>query len=74
MIVGHERIVAQIEKQGVPPVSLFIGPESVGKRRLANQLAKKHCKDPRDTLRIHRLTAELARETANFLRTAPQSR
>lgn len=73
MIVGHERIVAQIEKQGVPPVSLFIGPESVGKRRLANQLAKKHCKDPRDTLRIHRLTAELARETANFLRTAPQS-
>ena len=73
MIVGHDRILAKIEKHGVPSVSLFIGPESVGKRRLANQLAQKHCRDPRDVLRIHRLTAELARETASFLCTAPKA-
>lgn len=70
MIVGHDRIVSRIVEFGLPPVSLFLGPSSVGKRRLANKLASQSC-DVRDILKINRLTAELARDTASFLRTSP---
>ena len=71
MIAGHDKIVAHVMQHGVPRVSLFLGPKSVGKRRLANQHARQHVTDDRDILRINRLTAELAREVGSFVRTAP---
>jgi len=72
MIAGHERIVAQIERDGLPQISLFIGPKSVGKMRLANQLAKAEASTFEDILRINLLTAELARNVATFIHTAPK--
>lgn len=72
MISGHDKIVSQIEAHGLPPVSLFLGPKSVGKRRLANQLAREMTDSSQDILRINRLTAELARTVSTFARTSPQ--
>lgn len=71
MIAGHDRIVAQIERDGLAQVSLFVGPKSVGKMRLANQLARDLADAPQDVFRINRLTAELAREVSHFIHVAP---
>ncbi len=69
--VGHEAIQTRIRVHGLPPVALFIGPKAVGRRRLANQLAKELTDDLRDVFRINRLTADLARELAHWLHIAP---
>lgn len=71
MIAGHEAVQERIARDGLPPVALFLGPESVGRRRLANALAKDLADDPRDVLRINRLTADLARSVDRFIHTAP---
>lgn len=71
MIAGHSRIQLAIERDDLPQVSLFLGPKSVGKRRLANEYARENTNSPRDLFRINRLTAELAREVGHFLHTAP---
>lgn len=71
MFAGHAQIVATIEEHGLPPVALFLGPQGVGKRRLANQLARDLADDERDVLRINRLTADLARAVDQFVHTAP---
>ena len=71
MIAGHLAIQERIERDGLPPVALFLGPKSVGRRRYANALAKVLTDDPRDVLRINLLTADLAREVDRFIHTAP---
>lgn len=71
MIAGHEVIQARIAKDGLPQIALFIGPKSVGRRRLANSLARDLTNDPRDVLRINRLTADLARELDRWIHIAP---
>lgn len=70
-VVGHEGIQARIASEGLPSVSLFIGPKSVGRRRFANQLAIDMTDDLRDVFRINRLTADLARELAHWTHVAP---
>lgn len=71
MISGHDRIVARIERDGLPSVSLFVGPKSVGKTNLANHLARDLTDDPQDVFRINRLTADLARNVSRFIHVAP---
>lgn len=69
--IGHAAVLARIQNEGLPPVSLFIGPASVGKRRLAEMIARREVHDEQDVLRVNRLTTELAHHTANFLIHAP---
>lgn len=71
MIAGHLAIQERLNRDGLPPVALFLGPKSVGRRRFANELAKALTNDPRDVLRINRLTADLARSLDRFIHTAP---
>jgi replication-associated recombination protein RarA len=65
-VVGHAPLIALLERNALPQVSLFSGPKSVGKWTTAEHLRKHHSYSPGDVLRIHRLTAELAREAVTF--------
>lgn len=69
--IGHASVLARIQNEGLPAVSLFIGPASVGKRRLAEQIARRETHDEQDVLRISRLDSELARAAVSFLMHAP---
>lgn len=73
MIHGHEQILAALRKD-LPPVCLFVGPPSVGKWAVAEQMRLEQQILPNDVLRIHKLTAEGARTAVGFVRTAPAGR
>jgi hypothetical protein len=72
-LVGHEKVRERLLfNEDLPRVSLFLGPHSVGRRRYANEIARHGTNAPQDILRIHRLTAGLAREASRFLRISPR--
>lgn len=45
MIIGHDYARRTLERE-LPPVTLLLGPESIGKTTLALHLAMKHCQMP----------------------------
>lgn len=65
---GHERIVQALEKR-LPLVSLFLGPDSVGKWELAEHLIRFWKFDQSDVLRVNRLTQDNARAIVGFSQT-----
>lgn len=74
MIIGHEAARSALEGE-LPPVTLLLGPKSVGKTTLARHLAAHHSPGGGPFLRyFERLSAGLAREivqTAPILRRSP---
>lgn len=70
-VVGHEANLAVL-KTGLPPVSLFIGPHSVGKRYVAEFLRQFYGIAASDTARVHKLTVHAARGLVEFAQTYPQ--
>lgn len=69
MIVGHEAIVRRALAER-PPVSLFLGPRSVGKETVAEHLLVEWGVDPGDTLRVEALNVFSARMLLHFASTA----
>lgn len=69
-VVGHERITRVLAAE-LPPVSLFIGPDSVGKWTTAEWLRREHAIQDGDLLRIRRLSADDARTITRFATVAP---
>lgn len=69
MIFGHSATVRELESR-LPPVALLFGPESIGKRTLAEHLAIWHNAGP-GILRIHSLTMDAARDVRAFSMRAP---
>lgn len=67
---GHEENVRAL-KEGLPAVSLFLGPKSVGKWELAEWLRAYFKVLSADVLRIKRLTQDNARFVAQFASVAP---
>lgn len=65
MIYGHKNLIEALE-QDLPPVSLFLGPSSVGKRATAEHLAKHHGVAEIDMLRINHLSMDAARDVVAF--------
>lgn len=55
----------------VPDVMLLKGPKSIGKRSLAEYLAKRYSAHPADILHIRHLTADAAREVKEFASMSP---
>lgn len=70
MVVGHEEILDRLSS-GLPPVSLFLGPASVGKWTTAEHMLRAHEVRDGDLLRIRSLTMDDARLVAQFTGTAP---
>lgn len=70
MIVGHPYIVAQLER-GLPRVSLFHGPKSVGKWTTAEHFRRKLGYSPSDVFVAYKLSIETARELKLFAASAP---
>lgn len=62
---GHEPIRTKLEKF-LPPVSLFLGPNSVGKWRLAEWARDLWGISASDVFRVRRLTQENARAVVDF--------
>lgn len=61
MIVGHETVVTELEHD-LPPVTLLLGPESIGKAAIARHLAVYHNPATSSHAYYERLTAGVARE------------
>lgn len=70
-VVGHESVTRVLAAE-LPPVALFLGPESVGKWTTAEWLRHEHEVDDADVLRIRRLTATEARSFVRFAVIAPK--
>lgn len=70
LVVGHDDALADL-KVWLPPVALFLGPPSVGKRRIARHLSRYYGVAVFDCREIHRLTPEVARNLMQFTATAP---
>lgn len=70
MIVGQE-VLPRLMSEGLPPVALFVGPKSVGKWAVAEFLRRQNKILDSDVLRIHKLSAGLARAVVPFASTAP---
>jgi replication-associated recombination protein RarA len=60
VIIGHEAVLAELERD-LPPVTLLIGPESVGKATIARYLAACHA-PPSGCAYYEKLSAATARE------------
>lgn len=69
-VIGHEGILARLTG-ALPPVSLFVGPASVGKWTTAEHLRGEHGVRPGDVLRVRSMTAEDARGVVQFSLAAP---
>lgn len=69
-VVGHERITRVLALE-LPQVSLFVGPDSVGKWTAAEWLRREHAILDGDLLRIRRLTVDDARTLVRFASIAP---
>jgi len=65
MIVAHEDIARRLSII-LPRVVLFEGPQSVGKWTTAEEILRSQDVTASDTLRVRRLTAEAARDVAEF--------
>ena len=72
MIFGHKNLVEALE-QNLPPVSLFLGPSSVGKRATAEHLAAHHGVAEIDMLRINHLSMDSARDVVSFASVQPST-
>jgi DNA polymerase III delta prime subunit len=75
-VVGHEQVRAELERE-LPPVTLLLGPESVGKTTLALHLADFHGLGLAYHRYYDRLSAAIAREiveTAPIRRRSPDIR
>lgn len=70
-MIGHEKIRQNIERHGLPAVSLFIGPRSVGKWTLARDLATTLADEVLDRMMSRNLTVPIAAFLDAFLHTAP---
>lgn len=71
--VGHKKIRQELER-GLPPVTLFVGPESVGKWELAEHLRRFHKINEADVLRVKVLSMDNARMVVRFAETFPVSK
>lgn len=71
MITGHSLVQAALSYP-LPPVTLLLGPESVGKRTLAEHAARHHGVKPCDIIRIDKLDAPTARNVLRYAATWPQ--
>jgi hypothetical protein len=69
-ILGHDAAVAAL-KHYLGPVTLLVGPRSVGKWTTAEHLRRYYGVGDADLLRINRLTADTARAFVSFASTAP---
>jgi hypothetical protein len=69
-LVGHEKVRQLLEKK-LPPAALLIGPESVGKRLVAQHAAAYHGIGPADTYTGWELTAATARTAGSLATIAP---
>lgn len=68
---GHKKNVEALEAR-LPEVSLFLGPESVGKWELAEHLSRFWKFDHADILKIYRLTKDNARAAVEFSQVRPR--
>jgi DNA polymerase III delta prime subunit len=71
--VGHDAIQSRLRKS-LPPVSLLVGPESVGKTTIAFDLIRAHGVQNDDILRFKKLTVESARAISRASVIAPRGR
>lgn len=71
-IIGHRDVLSRIEVEK-PPVSIFLGPESVGKWTAAEYLRGVWRVDEGDTLRVPNLTMDAARDVVQFSSVAPSA-
>ena len=69
-LVGHDAVLKQLKNQ-LPPVTLLFGPESVGKRFLAQHTASYHGIGMADTYTGWELTTDTARTAAGLAALAP---
>jgi len=70
MVIGHDDIRSQLERQ-LPPVTLLLGPASIGKRVLASHLAVYHGVHAADTHGAWELRAAAARTARHLAQVAP---
>ena len=68
--VGHRRLLTLLE-DGLPSVSLFLGPSSVGKRTVAEWVVRQYSVMAVDVRFYGSLTADVAREIRRFALLAP---
>lgn len=68
---GHEEIRETVDNY-LPPVSLFLGPTSVGKWEMAERVRKLRKFHAGDVLRVRRLTQENARFIVKFASERPK--
>lgn len=71
MIIGHTAVREQLERE-LPPVALLLGPESTGKRTLADHLIAHHGVRRWDVIRAQPLSTEIARSINGAIATLPQ--
>lgn len=71
--VGHGDVVDQLAKD-LPPVSLLIGPASVGKRTTCDWALSQHGAREADVLRFMTLNVEAAREARRAFSVRPSGR
>lgn len=71
MIVGHRKALEALFGSYLSPVTLLLGPESVGKWTIAREYARDREVSEFDVLEVPRLTADKAREVVRFCQTAP---
>lgn len=69
-VLGND-VTFKVLRRSLPPVSLFVGPWSVGKHTMADTLLRAHMTSGSDVLRVKRLTAESAKDVVSFAHTAP---
>lgn len=71
-VIGHERN-QEILFRSLPPVSIFVGPDSVGKRTLAANLAFHHGIYPPNLIVVYSLDMETARFISTWAMSAPNT-
>jgi hypothetical protein len=69
-LLGHDEHYAAL-KRHLGPVTILVGPRSVGKWTAAEHLRRFHQIGDSDLLRVNRLTADTARTVVRFASTAP---
>lgn len=71
MLVGHQGVIGALSSQ-LPPVSIIMGPPSVGKRIIATYAAIKHEVARIDFTEVSKLTVDEAIRVKQFMSTHPQ--
>jgi hypothetical protein len=70
MLIGHSQILSELNR-GLPPVSLFVGPASVGKWTTAEHVRRELGVEGTDLIRVRKLYMEDAHNLVRFASTAP---